>query len=100
MTDAEGHITYCNQSAVDLWGTKPALGKDKWCSLTRFYHSDGSPMALADCPTAIALKHGQSVQGREAIIEKRYVRKDGAVVCATSRRLRAEDDGGVDLSST
>jgi PAS domain S-box-containing protein len=73
VTDAEGHITYCNQSAVDLWGVKPTLGKDKWSDLSHFYHADGSPMALQDCPTEIALKHGHIVRGREAIIE----RKDG-----------------------
>ena len=33
VTDAEGHITYCNQSAVDLWGGEPKLGKDKWSDL-------------------------------------------------------------------
>jgi PAS domain S-box-containing protein len=73
VTDAEGHITYCNQSAVDLWGVRPTLGKDKWNDLSRFYHADGSAMALPDCPTEIALKKGHIVRGREAIIE----RKDG-----------------------
>jgi len=66
-------VPYCNQSAVDLWGATPTLGKNKWCDLSPFYHADGSPMALADCPTEIALKHGQSARGREGIIE----RKDG-----------------------
>jgi PAS domain S-box-containing protein len=74
VTDAEGYITYCNQSAVDLWGIKPVLGKDKWCDLAQFYHPDGSPMALADCPTEIALKQGHIVRGGEAILE----RKDGS----------------------
>ena len=55
VTDAAGHITYCNQSAINLWGIEPTLGKDKWCDLTKFYHADGSPMSLADCPTEIAL---------------------------------------------
>ena len=32
-----------------------------------------SPMALADCPTEVALKQGRIAQGQEAIIE----RKDG-----------------------
>ena len=27
VTDAEGHITYCNQSAVDLWGASPTSGR-------------------------------------------------------------------------
>ena len=73
VTDAEGHITYCNQSAVDLWGFEPTLGRDKWSDLGKFHHADGSPMALADCPTEVALKQGRIPQGQEAIIE----RKDG-----------------------
>ena len=73
VTDAEGHITYCNQSAIDLWGAEPALGKNKWCDFLRFYYADGSPMPLADCPTEIALKQGRVAPSREAIIE----RKDG-----------------------
>jgi PAS domain-containing protein len=51
VTDAEGHITYCNQSAVDLWGIEPIPGKDRWSDLSLFYHADGSPMAPEDCPT-------------------------------------------------
>ena len=73
VTDAAGHITYCNQSAVDLWGSEPKLGRDKWSDLVKFHHADGSPMALADCPTEVALKQGRIVRGQEAIIE----RKDG-----------------------
>ena len=38
-----------------------------------FCHTDGTPMAQADCPTEIALKQGRIVRGQEAIIE----RKDG-----------------------
>ena len=70
VTDAEGHIIYCNQSAVDLWGTEPVLGKDRWNDLTKFFHADGSPMGLADCPTEIALKQGRIARGQEAIIER------------------------------
>jgi PAS domain S-box-containing protein len=73
VTDAEGHVTYCNQSAVDLWGAEPKLGQDKWSDLGTFYHADGSPMASADCPTWIALKEGRIAREQEAIIE----RKDG-----------------------
>jgi len=70
VTDAAGHLTYCNQSAVDLWGVTPKLGRDRWCDLARFYHADGTPMALEDCPTEIALKQDRVVRGREAIIER------------------------------
>ena len=69
VTD-RGRVTYCNQSAVDLWGITPNLGQDRWCDLARFYHADGTPMALEDCPTEIALKRGRVVRGREAIIER------------------------------
>jgi PAS domain S-box-containing protein len=70
VTDAVGRITYCNESAVDLWGIRPKLGEDRWCDLSRFYHANGAPMATEDCPTEIALKQGRIVRGREAIIER------------------------------
>ena len=73
VTDAAGHITYCNQSAIDLWAAEPALGKDKWSDFSKFYYADGSPMPLADCPTELALKQGRVAPASEAIIE----RKDG-----------------------
>jgi PAS domain S-box-containing protein len=76
VTDAAGHILYCNQSAVDLWGGAPVLGKDKWYDLSQFRHADGTAMAQTDCPTEIALKQGRIVRGQEAIIE----RNDGSRV--------------------
>jgi PAS domain S-box-containing protein len=71
VTDAVGHVTYCNQSAIDLWGREPRLGEDKWSDLAEYYHADGAPMALADCPTEIALRQGCIVRGQEAILERR-----------------------------
>ena len=65
-TDAAGRITYSNQAAADLWGKMPKLGEDRWCDLARFYHSDGTPMAIEDCPTEIALKQGRFVRNVEA----------------------------------
>src|SRR5262245_61548941 len=70
VTDAAGRITYCNQSAVDLWGQSPKLGEHRWCDFAKFYHGDGTPMALDDCPTEIALKLGRVVRGKEAILER------------------------------
>ena len=46
VTDSAGHITYCNQSAINLWGFEPTLGIDKWCDISKFYYADGSPMPL------------------------------------------------------
>jgi PAS domain S-box-containing protein len=90
VTDAAGHITYCNQSAIDLWGFEPALGKDKWCDVSKFYYADGSPMPLADCPTEIALKQGRVAPGREAIIE----RKDGTRIPIAPYPTPLHDDTG------
>jgi PAS domain-containing protein/integral membrane sensor domain MASE1 len=59
VTDAAGRITYCNEAAVNLWGAAPKLGEDKWSSLSRFYHANGTPMARDDCPTEIALTQGR-----------------------------------------
>jgi PAS domain-containing protein len=60
MTDAAGRITYCNQSAVDLWGAEPKLGEDKWCDICQFYHADGRLMALEDrLPNRDRIEAGQ-----------------------------------------
>lgn len=76
VTDAEGYVTYCNQAAVNLWGTTPRFGEDRWYDLARFYDRHGVPMPLGDCPTEIALRQGRSVRNVEAILE----RLDGARV--------------------
>jgi PAS domain S-box-containing protein len=70
VTDAAGRITYCNEGAINLWGARPKLGEDRWSDFSRFYHVDGTPMALEDCPTEIALTQGRAVRGREAILER------------------------------
>ena len=70
VTDAEGRITYYNQAAVELWGRRPQLGKDRWSDLARPFSADGKPARLADCPTEIALRLGKSVRGLEAILER------------------------------
>src|SRR5215510_4295914 len=69
-TDNAGCITYCNQAAVDLWGTRPELGKDRWSDLWRLRYSDGSPVPLDDRPTQIVLNEGRAVRGREALLER------------------------------
>ena len=71
VTDAAGRITYCNPGAAELWGMVPKLGADKWCDIARFYHADGKPMRLPDCPTQIALHEGRAVRGCEALMERR-----------------------------
>ena len=69
-TDAAGRITYYNESAVELWGYRPPLGSAEWCGSWKLYWPDGTPMAHAECPMALALKEDRAVRGMEAAVER------------------------------
>lgn len=69
-TDAEGRITYYNQSAADLWGCRPEIGTDRWCGSWRIFWPDGRPLPHDECPMALALKEDRPVRGIEAIAER------------------------------
>ncbi len=68
--DVEGRVTLFNQAAAGLWGREPALGKDLWCGSWRIFDPSGLPVALEDCPMAVAMRTGQPVRGREIVIER------------------------------
>lgn len=68
--DAEGRITLFNKAAVQLWGRVPERGRDLWCGSWKIYTPDGTPLALSECPMAKAIQEGESIRGREIIIEK------------------------------
>src|SRR3984893_10919755 len=70
MTDAEGHITYYNEAAVELWGNRPQLGSSQWCGSWKIYWPNGRPLPHDECPMAVTLKTGQPVRGVEAIAER------------------------------
>ncbi len=76
-TDAAGRITYFNDAAAELWGRRPVLGVTEWCGSWRLYRADGTPIAQADGPMAIALKEQRAVRGIESVAE----RPDGTRVC-------------------
>jgi len=71
-TDAEGRITFYNEAAAALWGTRPTLNSDKWCGSWRMYWPDGTPLPHDQCPMAIALKENRSFKGmgQEAVAER------------------------------
>jgi PAS domain S-box-containing protein len=69
-TDKVGHIMYCNDAAVSLWGASPELGRDKWFDLWRLHYPDGTSMPLDERPTQICLTEGRAVRGREALLER------------------------------
>ena len=70
LCDAQGRVRQYNEAAVALWGRAPVLGHDQWCGSVRIYRPDGSPMALEECPMAVALREGRTIVGEEIIIER------------------------------
>jgi PAS domain S-box-containing protein len=69
-TDADGRITFFNQAAVELAGSEPELGSDKWCVTWRLYEPDGTALPHDRCPMAVALKEGRPIRGVEAVAER------------------------------
>src|SRR5476651_987105 len=69
-TDAEGRITYYNETAAELWGHRPALGSSEWCGSWKLFWPDGTPLPHGECPMAIALKEDRAVRGMEAACER------------------------------
>src|SRR5262245_22116486 len=70
MTDAAGHVTYCNAAAVALWGLKPELGATKFCGSWKLYYCDGTAMPVEESPMALALRQKRAIRGAEAITER------------------------------
>ena len=68
--DAKGYINFYNDAAVKVWGRKPEIGKDQWCGSYKIFKPDGSPLALDNCPMAVAIKEGRAIMGEEIIIER------------------------------
>ena len=69
-TDARGRITFYNDAAAELWGSRPEIGKSEWCGSWKLYWPDGTPLPHDECPMAVALKTGRAVRGVEAVAER------------------------------
>ena len=69
-TDAEGRLTLYNETAAELWGRYPIIGKDLWCGSYKIFRPDGSEMRLDEAPMWITLKTGEPVRGQEIIVER------------------------------
>src|SRR5262245_47142120 len=89
MTDAEGRITFYNQAAADLWGSRPKPGS-MWSGAWKLYWPDGTPLPHDQCPMAIALKEGRQVPGIEAVVE----RPDGTRVRFKAHPTPFKDQAG------
>ena len=70
--NAEGLITYYNQTALRLWGRAPKLRDpvDRYCGSFKLHSADGQPMSHDNCWMALALRGGREYTGCELIVER------------------------------
>jgi signal transduction histidine kinase len=90
--DAEGLITYYNQSALRLWGRAPKLGDpvDRFCGSFRLHSADGEPISHRDCWMALALRDDREYTGCEIIVE----RLDGERLTVSASASPIRDQSG------
>jgi PAS domain S-box-containing protein len=88
-TDANGYITFFNQTCIAFAGRKPKIG-DMWCVTWKLYHPDGRPLPHEECPMAVALKENRPIRDVEAIAE----RPDGSRISFLPYPTPLRDDSG------
>ena len=89
-TDGDGLLTHYNPACLTVSGRTPVLGGDRWCIAWRLYRPDGTPLAHADSPMAIAMQTRKSLRGEEVILE----RPDGSRIFVTSHPTLLHDEAG------
>ena len=69
--DADGLITWFNDSALGVWGREPAINDpvDRFCGSFRMY-IDGQPIRHDECWMARALKERRGFNGEEIVVEQ------------------------------
>lgn len=90
LTDAEGRLLRYNEPAAEFWGWRPVVGESEWCGSWRLRYPDGSPMAHADCPMAVAVRENRQIRGAEAVAE----RPDGTLVPFLAYPTPLRDESG------
>lgn len=89
--DAEGHITYFNRRAAELWGREPELMTgERFCGSLRLRRLDGSVLPHTEAPMAAAVRSGLSTRNGEVVIE----RPDGSSVVASFNIDPLYDEAG------
>ncbi|MDQ8729370.1 PAS domain S-box protein [Bradyrhizobium sp. LHD-71] len=77
----DGAIIHYNRHAAELWGRAPTPRDptQRFCGSLRLYRSDGILLPHSEYPVAETLRSGNSVRGRELLIE----RPDGSRILAS-----------------
>jgi PAS domain S-box-containing protein len=68
--DVDGRITYYNDLAAQLWGTRPRIGdaEVRYCGSSRLVSADGTLLPHDRTPMVDAVRHGTSVRGIELVL--------------------------------
>lgn len=89
-TDTAGCLTYYNDAAAALWGSRPALNRSDWRVAWTLYRPDGRPMPQNERPMAIALRERRPLRDIHAIAE----RPDGTRVSFLASPTPIFDEAG------
>jgi hypothetical protein len=74
-TDADGYLTYFNQSCATFAGRMPRLGEDRWCVTWKLFKENGEYLPHDQCPMATALRAKSNIRGIRAIAQKLMAQK-------------------------
>ncbi|HVY71766.1 MAG TPA: response regulator [Verrucomicrobiae bacterium] len=66
----EGRILLYNQAAVDLWGRRPEIETERWCGSWRMRDIENVLIPPDESPMALAIRHGETINSREIVIER------------------------------
>ena len=92
-TDADGAVTYWNQSCADFVGREPRLGEERWCVTGQLYTMSGEPLPHDECPMARALQEKREIRNEIVIAE----RPDGQrVACRPYPTPYFDSDGNLE----
>lgn len=68
--NADGYIESFNDTAAELWGRSPEIGKDLWCGSWKIVNDDGTYRDLTAYPMARTLRERKKIEAEEILIER------------------------------
>lgn len=69
--DKEGYLTFYNDTAAELWGQSPEMGKGvRFCGCPQIRNAQGEIIPLEESPIAKALDTGKSYRNVDMIFER------------------------------
>lgn len=89
-TDADGKITFYNEAAAELWGTRPLLEAICIDSCCKLYWRDGATLPYGNSPMAQVLAEAKPIHGVEVVVE----RQDGVRIPVVASSTPLLDPSG------